>query len=878
MDTKSKNSKYNPFIKFIAIFLTVVFAFLAGINCLNLIRKSIFFANENYDFTSTPAFNEEMDTTLWRLKYLKEQVNIYKANMTFEDFQNSQAAKETIDYWKAKEERAIKLFDTIQELKKLEPDYSEEANYVLYYNPENDLYYDENTDTWITYEEFTRDYNEDTVTVYDWDSVEYEDENGIFTTVYSIGSIPSDEELFKLEESYSSYKKWDKKYQQLRYAIFNIVNDATSHETIKADIESSCTEQLYSSYEDLIIHTENTIKKFVNVSFIIKDNKTGNIISNIKDISGQTELLNNLRSNALYFIDFNGKKLNSPVPKEYRSSNIIKFLNETSVLDCTLFDEQYFSENFEGYSVYLKLTSDLKQGDDYYNTFKAFESVQKTPSQTYLYTTLICIILSVAALCTAGFLSGKQKDGTIKLAPTDKTPFIIYSATTVTLLFGLGFIMIYIVATDLSIANVIDEQFIWLVTSDVLLAGIGVATALFSLILTNFILYIERNVKAKTLTNRFLIGYTLKKLSAIKSNRDELSLSVKQLKQKTIIALAGYVIINLILLIFCFTDFAVISVAAMVIFNTLVMVYAIRYLSDVSRLSNIAEQIRNGTLDTIIRPGSYVSPLRKFAVDLSACRDSIEGAISNAIKGEHLKTELITNVSHDLKTPLTSIINYVSLLKMCNMQGDDANKYLDILDDKSRKLQRLIEDLTEASKATSGNIKMNIDTVNLNELALQAVGENNDVLENAGLDLILTQKDNEIFVKADSQHTFRIIDNLFSNAKKYSLTGTRVYVDVYKENGYGVLSIKNISRDKLNITPDELTERFVRGDNSRTTDGSGLGLSIARSFAELQNGLFVIEIDGDMFRASLKLPLTTPPKKQKVPQPQAAVAKEPESN
>jgi signal transduction histidine kinase len=198
-------------------------------------------------------------------------------------------------------------------------------------------------------------------------------------------------------------------------------------------------------------------------------------------------------------------------------------------------------------------------------------------------------------------------------------------------------------------------------------------------------------------------------------------------------------------------------------------------------------------------------------------------------------------------------------LKLCNIEGEDENKYLDILDEKSTKLKRLIEDLTEASKASSGNIKMIVDTVNLNELALQAVGENNDVLENVGLEIVVSQKENELFVKADSQHTFRIFDNLFSNVKKYALSGTRVYVDVYKENGYGVFSVKNISKDKLNINPDEITERFVRGDNSRTTEGSGLGLSIARSFTELQNGIFEIQIDGDLFKVTIKLPITNKP-------------------
>ena len=329
----------------------------------------------------------------------------------------------------------------------------------------------------------------------------------------------------------------------------------------------------------------------------------------------------------------------------------------------------------------------------------------------------------------------------------------------------------------------------------------------------------------------------------------------RRVKKQTILFFAGYVAINIFFYLFAFGSLFPVSIIGLIIFNGLALVYAMLYISDVLRLAKVAEEIRNGNYKTVINVKNYVKPLRLFASDLSACRDGIENAINEAIKGEHLKTELITNVSHDLKTPLTSIINYVSLLKMDNVSEEDKIKYIDILDEKSKKLKRLIEDLTEASKANSGNIKMNVAQVNLNEMALQAVGENSDVLENAGLDVILTERDKEIIVSADSQRTFRIIDNLFSNAKKYSLTGTRVYVDVYKENGYGVFEIKNISREKLNIDPQELTERFVRGDNSRTTDGSGLGLSIAQSFAELQNGIFNIEIDGDMFKAVVKLPL-----------------------
>ena len=302
-------------------------------------------------------------------------------------------------------------------------------------------------------------------------------------------------------------------------------------------------------------------------------------------------------------------------------------------------------------------------------------------------------------------------------------------------------------------------------------------------------------------------------------------------------------------------DGAVLILIVNIIATILVTLYALMYASNVITLSEAAKKLKNGDLDININPEKFVPQLRQFASDLIESKIAIEKAVEDAVKGERLKTELITNVSHDLKTPLTSIINYVSLLKMCEIENPDAKGYIDILDEKSNKLKRLIEDLVEASKATSGNIKMTFSTVKLNEMALQMVGENSDVLESAGLESILTQKDEDIFVNADSQHTYRIFENLFSNVKKYSQSGTRVYIDIYKENGYGVFSVKNVSRERLNISPDELTERFVRGDNSRTTSGSGLGLSIAKDFTELQNGIFEIVIDGDMFKVNVKLPL-----------------------
>ena len=203
-----------------------------------------------------------------------------------------------------------------------------------------------------------------------------------------------------------------------------------------------------------------------------------------------------------------------------------------------------------------------------------------------------------------------------------------------------------------------------------------------------------------------------------------------------------------------------------------------------------------------------------------------QGGFSNAIeeslKSERLKTELITNVSHDIKTPLTSIINYVDLLKKENIQDEKIKEYIEILDQKSQRLKKLTEDLVEASKASSGNIKLNIEEINLKELINQCIGEFKDKFEQKQLIIETNMPNEEIKIKADNRYMYRIIENLFSNITKYALENSRVYIDLYKEGKKIKVSMKNISKDKLNISEDELMQRFVRGDKSRYTEGSGL--------------------------------------------------------
>lgn len=229
----------------------------------------------------------------------------------------------------------------------------------------------------------------------------------------------------------------------------------------------------------------------------------------------------------------------------------------------------------------------------------------------------------------------------------------------------------------------------------------------------------------------------------------------------------------------------------------------------------------------------------------------LKAAVQEQMKSERLKADLITNVSHDIKTPLTSIINYVDLLKRENIENEKAKAYIRVLDEKSQRLKQLTEDLVEASKISSGNIKLEFMNLNLNELVQQVNGEFAERFESRNLDLICVLQPEPLLIRADSRRIWRVLENLYVNVCKYAMPGTRVYVDAVRKDGKVQFSIKNISENPLNFQADELTERFIRGDVSRSTEGSGLGLSIAKNLTVLQHGTFNVYLDGDLFKITI---------------------------
>jgi len=287
--------------------------------------------------------------------------------------------------------------------------------------------------------------------------------------------------------------------------------------------------------------------------------------------------------------------------------------------------------------------------------------------------------------------------------------------------------------------------------------------------------------------------------------------------------------------------------------NVVAIYFLLKIFKTFKSIKDGAERIRTGELSYNI-PVQGIPELRQLSNTINKIADGLKTAVSSQVKSERMKAELITNVSHDLKTPLTSIITYVDLLKSEGLQSENAEKYLGIIDTKSQRLKALTEDLFEAAKATSGNIAVNFEMLDVISLINQGLGELSDKIAASGLNFRTNLPSEKLFVNADGKLLWRVIENLLSNVFKYALPNSRVYIDAFATAENVTLIIKNISAYELNINEDELMERFKRGDASRHSEGSGLGLSIAKSLTELQGGNFYIEIDGDLFKATIELP------------------------
>lgn len=367
---------------------------------------------------------------------------------------------------------------------------------------------------------------------------------------------------------------------------------------------------------------------------------------------------------------------------------------------------------------------------------------------------------------------------------------------------------------------------------------------------------IIKGIKVGTLYNERLFNYIRKQLMIYRLKSD----NTKKISLYFILYTLVNICIYVALLTIYFAEktltdrfIMILLFLFLIIFNFVVYHFIYKKSMEFDRLEYAVKSMAIGDINYKLEETDFSGKEIITAKSLNSIGQGLEKAISNQVKSERLKADLITNVSHDLKTPLTSIINYVDLIKREEIQNKKVAEYVDVLERKSRHLKNLTEDLLEASKLSSGNVSVEMNNIDIVEMIMQMNGEFEEKYAQNSLTLVPDLPKEAVMVNADVRHLWRILDNIYTNACKYAKRDTRVYVSIKSEEDMAVFIMKNISEYPLNINSDELTERFVRGDISRSTEGSGLGLSIAKSLADLQKAVFDIQIDGDLFKIIIKL-------------------------
>lgn len=457
----------------------------------------------------------------------------------------------------------------------------------------------------------------------------------------------------------------------------------------------------------------------------------------------------------------------------------------------------------------------------------------------------ISAILFVFLLFSAGYKKGNDK---VISSFLEKIPFDIF-----TLIFAIGIAFLGILSLELidNLFNFLnhslnyDPVFVFVIGISLLLFACGSLFVIWSM-------SFAKRIKLKAVLKYCLITRILKVL--FKKTKSILKFIKTILKNlpfvwKTVLAIVSVILLELFVLFSGYIEYIVLFwVLEKVIFVPVAIYIAVL----LHKLKAGGERISKGDINQKIDTEYMFWDFKEHADNLNSIGEGISKAVEEKLKSERFKTELITNVSHDIKTPLTSVINYVDLIKKEEPENEKVKEYLDILEKQSNRLKKLVEDLVEASKASSGNISVELSPCDGQIILEQIVGEYSEKFKINNLELITKKENHPVNILVDGRYLWRIFDNLLNNICKYALAGSRVYLTLSQKENVAEFCFKNISKYELDISPDELTERFVRSDKSRSTEGSGLGLSIAKSLTELQNGSFEIITDGDLFKVIVK--------------------------
>lgn len=441
-------------------------------------------------------------------------------------------------------------------------------------------------------------------------------------------------------------------------------------------------------------------------------------------------------------------------------------------------------------------------------------------------TALACFVF---LLCSAAHRSGTED---CVLLRQDKMPYDLYLPSAILLGTGLCAMLVECVAYELNTVKAVAAALIM-----ACLAGVFMA-----LCMTTAARIKTGTLLKNTLIYRLCTGVGMGASSMLSSISGAWRFSL---------AFAGYLLINALLSYRFFTRGGFLTFLILLAINGGALYLLLNMIRQMRTLSAAGQAMANGDLSYCVDTSGMKREFREHGENLNSIGRGMAIAVNERMKSERFKTELITNVSHDLKTPLTSIVTYIDLLQKEDIQDEKAKEYINTIARQSKKLKKLTEDLIDASKASSGALNVNMERVNISELLRQSSAEYGERMEAVNITPVVNMPEEDIYVRADGRLLWRVVENLLQNICKHGMPGTRAYLEARTENGRAVVSFKNISQQQLNIPVEELLERFVQGDGSRSRGGSGLGLSIAESLTELMKGKLKLSLDGDLFKVEL---------------------------
>ncbi len=843
MDTKSKNISRSKALKGAAAIIMVLAFFVSGYSAWAFFEGfGLYNGCENEtDYTKSYSFGAELNSCEYQILACAE----YLSCNTKEDFMKTSAGQALASDYKALD----KAYDIL-----------DKSNIEIYVDGDDSYRYSLSLNGQVYY--FS--YNGDIINEYEFlDYIDYNDyyvlhpDNNSVTTVAAAPVLPpSINDVSNALAALSRYTDGQACYGELN-------RDDLKSKMYTNALSLSCPYGVLQENSDGTLRFETGFSLDSGFSYAIRIKSTGKTVSNC-GVASNADYKTAL--NAMSGADFSESYANG-VTSSKRVGNKApdNLLDEYSA--ALFVSEPNWAYRPNDNIEYAVFSCDTSKEDSVFLLGKeAIEKFKSTPLSNPTES-LAVFAISFAIACAACIyllcVAGKSADGEIKISFFDKVPLIINFALTCVVAVGCCAAVVYLVSTHLNMTYY-DSQ---LLTKTLFSFSRPICALAFSLTfpcITAFLCSIARNLRNHTFIRHTLTYWIIKPVAFICKKvfaRLKFIFACDYAKGKgKKFKYISFAVVLLFFIINLFPCFACVDVGwpffglLWILLTFVATAFMLILISSLDRIMHGVADTRSGNLNVRINTALMPQFLRDFANNISSMQDGLKNAVESAVKDQKMKAELITNVSHDLKTPLTSIVNYVDLLKRCDVENEDAKKYIDILDEKSQRMKKLIEDLVEASKASSGAVELHPIKINLCEFAAQAVGEHEDELREKNIELVLKLHTQPVMIFADSQKTSRIIENLFSNIRKYALEGTRVYIDVNGGANYGTITFRNISKFPLDIEPEELTQRFVRGDASRSGEGSGLGLSIANDLCELQKGKFSIAIDGDLFKISVAMP------------------------